>query len=106
MSATIPFTPTAASGGTFSPGAAVSSTNIPASGNGNAVCLITNTGANLMHARVRSSTDAAASGVADMVAIGPGQRFYFSKPINATAAIDHISATGTTAHFVCGEGGI
>ncbi len=97
MSIFAPFNPAYTSGTTKTSAALAASFSIAAGTN--QVC-ITNTGSNIAYVRIGSGTFSATT--ADYPVLS-GAQVVLTKAQDDTV-VSHISASGTTLHFICGNG--
>jgi len=102
MTVRAPFKPHYGSGQSPSPAAASATITI---GKGDKTIKATNTGAtNPMYFRTGLASDGTVTATIADVVVMPGTSIYIEKPQDHDT-LAHISAAGTTAHFMSGEGG-
>lgn len=102
MTIRAPFKPHYGTNQAVSTGAASASITI---GKGDKTIRAINTGAaNVMHFRTGIASDGTVTATAADVCVRPGESVYIEKPQDHDT-LAHISAAGTTAQFMSGEGG-
>lgn len=68
------------------------------------ICAINSGAANVMYFRTGLASDGTVTATTEDIPVFPGERIYIEKPQDHDT-IAHISAAGTTATFMSGEGG-